>query len=73
MNDRNAHKPPPDAAENHRSAPSGIAIAVVLGALAVALVGGYFFIMKLVDMGRTEECLMSGRRNCAPVDMPMRR
>jgi hypothetical protein len=65
--------PPPDEPHGHDSGPSGFAIALVLGAFAIALVGGYFLVMKLVDMSRTEDCLMSGRRNCAPIDMPMRR
>jgi hypothetical protein len=73
MDLRNEHRGRPKAAESRDSAPSGTAIAVLLGALAVALVGGYFFVMKLIDMGRTEDCLMSGRRDCAQIDMPVRR
>ena len=73
MKDRRERPSRSDAAENRHSAPSGTAIAVLFGALAVALVGGYFFVMKLIDMGRTEDCLMSGRRGCAQIDMPVRR
>jgi len=73
MDERRKQPPRPDPAESHDSAPSGKAIAVLLGALAVALVGGYFFLMKLIDMGRTEDCLMSGRRDCVEIDMPVRR
>jgi hypothetical protein len=72
MNDRSERPPRSDAAQGHGSPPA-MAIAVLLGAVAVALVGGYFFIMKLIDMGRTEDCLMSGRRNCAQIDVPARR
>jgi hypothetical protein len=65
--------PPPNGPHGRDSGPPALAIALVLGTMAVALVAGYFLVMKLVDMSRTEDCLMSGRRNCAPVEMPMRR
>jgi hypothetical protein len=32
-----------------------------------------FFLLKLVDMSRQEDCLMSGRRNCAPIEVPSNR
>ncbi len=72
------HDPAPTGASPHRRgthhpAPPASAIALVLGAAAVALIIGYFLVMKLIDMSRTEDCLMSGRRNCAPVDMPTKR
>ena len=78
MNDPRERPRRLDVADSRESvpsggAPSGMAIGVVLGALAIALVGGYFFVMKLIDMGRTEDCLMSGRRDCAQIDMPVRR
>jgi hypothetical protein len=76
MDARNFDPTPPDAPDaprRHDSGPPAIAIALLLGAIAVALVGGYFLVMKLIDMSRTEDCLMSGRHNCAPVDMPMKR
>jgi hypothetical protein len=62
--------PPPDDPNGYHGPPSGTAIAIVLCALLIALVGGYFLVMKLVDMSRTEDCLMSGRRNCTPIEMP---
>ncbi len=73
MSDRGERPPRSEAAQSRDSGPPGIAIAALLGALALALVGGYFFLMKLIDMGRTEDCLMSGRRDCAQIDMPVRR
>ena len=69
--------PPPDEQPRrpgpHADGPPASAIALLLGAFAIALVGGYFLVMKLAGMSRMEDCLMSGRRNCAPIDMPMRR
>jgi hypothetical protein len=36
--------------------------------LLLALVGGGFVLARhLAEMAKTEECLMAGRRNCAPV------
>jgi hypothetical protein len=73
MNERNEHKGRPKTGGSHDGTLPDRAIVVLLGALADALVGGYFFVMKLIDMGRTEDCLMFGRRNCAPIDLPARR
>jgi flagellar biogenesis protein FliO len=38
--------------------------------LALACFGAYFFVLKLIDMSRQEDCFMSGRRNCAPLEVP---
>jgi hypothetical protein len=46
-----------------------IALAVV--ALIAAL--GFWVSNVLHESGRTEDCLMQGRRNCAPVDATMRK
>jgi hypothetical protein len=73
MNDRNHLDAPSSAPSEPEDALPARAIAVLLGALALALVAGYFFVMKLIDMGRTEDCLMSGRRDCVEIDMPVRR
>ena len=77
MNDQRPWPPPsheqPRKPGPHPDGPPASAIALLLGAIAVGLVAGYFLVMKLVDMSRTEDCLMSGRRNCAPIEMPMTR
>jgi hypothetical protein len=41
---------------------------IVLLVIVVALVGGWFLVRGLVANARLEDCLMSGRRNCAPID-----
>jgi hypothetical protein len=52
-------------------APSAAAILAFFAVLAVACVGGYFFLMKLIDISRQEDCMLAGRRNCAaPITMP---
>lgn len=35
---------------------------------ALVMIGlGYFLVIKLRDMSRIQDCVMSGRTNCAPV------
>jgi hypothetical protein len=54
-------------------APSGVAVLAFFLVIAVACVGGYFLLMKLIDMSRQEDCMLSGRRNCAaPIAVPAR-
>ena len=54
-------------------APSGVAVLAFFLVIAVACVGGYFLLMKLIDMSRQEDCMLSGRRNCtAPLAVPSR-
>jgi hypothetical protein len=31
------------------------------------VMGGYFLVAKLKDLGDTQDCLMQGRTNCAPI------
>jgi len=55
-------------------APSGVAFMAFFVVVAVACVGGYFLLMKLIDMSRQEDCMLSGRRNCAaPIAVPSSR
>jgi hypothetical protein len=48
-------------------------ILVILTILALVCVGGYFLLMKLIDVSRQEDCLLAGRRNCAPIEVPFSR
>ena len=44
---------------------------LIAAAVVVALLGfGVYLFVEMRDAVRLEECLMSGRRNCARVDMP---
>jgi hypothetical protein len=52
---------------------SPLAVFVVLTIIALACVGGYFLLMKLIDVSRQEDCLLAGGRNCAPIEVPSRR
>lgn len=49
-------------------APPSRARALAALVLLLALVaGGYLLARHLASVARTEDCLMAGRRNCAPV------
>jgi hypothetical protein len=58
--------PRDDGPEPESRRPAVIGLAVVL-ALVVA---GYFLMTALRQNASLEDCLMSGRRNCAPIEAP---
>jgi hypothetical protein len=43
---------------------------IVVLVLAIA---GLFLMRELAKKSRLEDCLMSGRSNCAPIEAPLRR
>jgi hypothetical protein len=55
----NGHEP-----DSRRSALIGLAVVLVLVVL------GYFLVTALRQNAAMEDCLMSGRRNCAPIETP---
>jgi hypothetical protein len=57
---------PGDDGEQTLSPPAILAILVII---ALVCVGGYFLLMKLIDVSRQEDCLLAGRRNCAPIEV----
>jgi hypothetical protein len=46
----------------------GALIGLVVTAMLV--IAGYYLMTVLRDEGKMEDCLMSGRSNCAPIDIP---
>ena len=66
MNDRSEDGG--DGADERRSA-ALIGLIIVL-ALAIA---GVVLVRELREKSRLEDCLMSGRTNCAPIEVPLRR
>ena len=58
--------PPPTEAERRRSNLIMLAVALVVVVLGVYLVNW------MIDQRRLQECLESGRRNCAPISTPAR-
>jgi len=75
MNDQIGNRPrprkPPNGDDEQTLSPR--AILVILAAVALACVGGYFLLMKLIDVSRQEDCLLAGRRNCAAIEVPANR
>jgi len=75
MNDEIGHRSrsgkPRNGGDEQTMSPG--AIFVVLAMIALACVGGYFLLMKLIDVSRQEDCLLAGRRNCAPIEVPSNR
>jgi hypothetical protein len=57
-----------ERADDRRSA-ALIGLIIIL-ALAIA---GVVLVRELREQSRMEDCLMSGRTNCAPIEMPPRR
>ncbi len=57
-----------DEADQRRSA-ALIGLIIIL-ALAIA---GVWLVRELREKSRLEDCLMSGRHNCAPIEVPVRR
>jgi hypothetical protein len=49
---------------------SSAGVAIVMTIVVLVCIGGYFLVMKLIDVNRQEECLMAGRRNCFPAEVP---
>jgi hypothetical protein len=55
----------------HEPLSNGVVFAGLI-AILLACIGGYFLVMKLIDISRTEDCLLAGRHNCAPIEVPNR-
>ncbi len=53
-----------DGAGNRRGALIGLVITALL------VVAGYYLMTSLRHQGQVEDCLMAGRGNCAPLDIP---
>jgi hypothetical protein len=70
MNDESGQPPASDDRDGERGPPSAGYILIGAMILALACFGAYFFVLKLIDMSRQEDCFMSGRRNCAPLEVP---
>jgi len=57
----------PDNDGSRRPAVIGLIVVLVL------VVAGYFLMSALRQNADLEDCLMSGRRNCAPIETPAQR
>jgi hypothetical protein len=57
--------PPQRVGDDERANPFNPFALVVL---LVLVVGGLWLVFRLKDMGAVQDCVWSGRRNCAPVE-----
>lgn len=48
--------------------PSRLRLLLGLAVIGLALWGGYELTQRMIRNSRVEDCLMAGRRNCAPID-----
>jgi hypothetical protein len=64
---RRAARPKLDPEEERRRTRSNVA-ALVFAAILIGL--GWLLVQKLGASGRIQDCLMSGRTNCAPINVP---
>jgi hypothetical protein len=57
-------KPQPPEPDSRRGALIGLLVAVAL------IIIGLILVRVLGDTGRLQDCVMSGRTNCAPIEAP---
>jgi hypothetical protein len=62
----------PTKRDDHLRQVSDRGLAIFLGLLALALVLGYLFLNKLVQISQEEDCGLAHRRNCGAVAAPDR-
>lgn len=48
--------------------PSQLRSFLMLLGICLLILGGWFLTQRLIANSRVEDCLMSGRKNCAPID-----
>jgi len=58
-----------DPSDDGSRRPAVIGLIVVLALVVV----GYFLMSALRQNANLEDCLMSGRKNCAPIELPTQR
>jgi hypothetical protein len=63
-------EPPPTPEQEARDRRTANIFLLCAGAILVAV--GVWLANAMVDARRADECLSSGRRNCAPIDVPPR-
>jgi hypothetical protein len=64
----------PSNRHHEREAPpvSNAMLAIIVVAIVAALVLGYLFLGKLIDISRQEDCMLAHNKNCAAVELPNR-
>ena len=60
-----------DRSDVHGLSDLGVLISLVI--LGLVCVGGYFLLMKLIEISRQEDCLLGGGRSCVRLQLPSNR
>jgi len=64
------HEPPPTPNQEARDRRAANIFLLCAGAILVAI--GVWLANAMIDARRADECMATGRRNCAPIDAPPR-
>jgi hypothetical protein len=64
------HEPPSSPEQQARDRRAANIFLLVAGALLVGI--GIWLANGMIDARRADNCLSSGRRNCAPIEVPAR-
>jgi hypothetical protein len=67
-----AQKPPPQRHDDDPADPRRAALIGLIIILALAI-GAIVLIRELGKASKLQDCVMSGRTNCAPIEVPSRR
>jgi hypothetical protein len=71
IDDENGGRFPPRSRDgNDVHGLSDLEVLISLVILGLVCVGGYFLLMKLVEISRQEDCLLGGGRSCARLQLP---
>jgi hypothetical protein len=62
----------PAKRDDHSRPVSDRGLAIFMALLALALLLGYLFLNKLVQISQEEDCGLAHRRNCGAVEFPNR-
>jgi hypothetical protein len=62
-----------DAAARAKAISVVVGVLINLAVLDLVCVGGYFLLMKLVEISRQEDCFLGGGRNCVRLQVPSNR
>ena len=69
MSDEERRDPPEPDGSDYQPGSRKAAVAGLILVLLLVVVG-YFLVTSLREESNREDCLMSGRTNCAPLDIP---
>ncbi|MBO0753744.1 MAG: hypothetical protein J2P53_16620 [Bradyrhizobiaceae bacterium] len=70
MNDTGSRSRSGASPEGGSGTLSGPAILAVLAVIALVCTGGYFFLLKMIDVSQQDDCILAHRRDCASGAIP---